>query len=239
MESESLVLYDEMRVAIARCAEIDEAAKIRDVSARLEAYARIHDDTEAQQKFAEIRLRAFQKIGELSRQLEKMEGFKGNQHQVLPSDGKKQTKEQALAEAGISTSTANRAEQIAPSEPVARAVAAEAMDNYFTQTRTNGEVPNIKGFEQTIRSALVEVFGEPPKRKKKLPKEEIDHRFINFIGPIRDFQRRRDEYDPEFFAEEEMEFIAKSDVEGCEDFIEVVRTFITETKKRFNHVFRI
>lgn len=57
-------------------------------------------------KFAEIRLRACQRIGQLSAELEKATA---NQHTVLlPNDEKKQTKEQSLAEAGISTSTANR-----------------------------------------------------------------------------------------------------------------------------------
>jgi hypothetical protein len=52
------------------------------------------------------RLRACMRIGELSRELEKATA---NQYTVhLPSDGKKQTKEQVLAEARISTTSANR-----------------------------------------------------------------------------------------------------------------------------------
>jgi len=48
--------------------------------------------------------------GELSRELEKATA---NQYTVhLPSDGKKQTKEQVLADAGISTMSANRYEQL-------------------------------------------------------------------------------------------------------------------------------
>jgi len=63
-----------------------------------------------EQRFTEIRLRAYQRIGELSRDLEKA-GFIPGKGACVPSDGK--TKEQTLAEAGISTSTANRYEELA------------------------------------------------------------------------------------------------------------------------------
>jgi hypothetical protein len=69
MPEEKLVLYEQMRLAIQRCAEIDEAAAIRDKGAQLEAYARIRNDDASERKFAEIRLRAVRKIGELSREL--------------------------------------------------------------------------------------------------------------------------------------------------------------------------
>jgi hypothetical protein len=64
---------------------------------------------EAERQFAEIRLRAAIKIGELSRELEKAPPIRGD---LLPTDGKKITKEQTLAEAGISTTTANDYEQL-------------------------------------------------------------------------------------------------------------------------------
>lgn len=36
-----------MRLAIARCAEVDEAAAIKNKAAQLEAYARVGDDAES------------------------------------------------------------------------------------------------------------------------------------------------------------------------------------------------
>src|SRR5215475_10676777 len=60
----------------------------------------------------EIRLRATMRLGQLSKELEKAEGLKGNQHVVGPSYGKK-LKQKALAEAGISKSAAQRAEALA------------------------------------------------------------------------------------------------------------------------------
>jgi hypothetical protein len=61
-----------------------------------------------QQRFAEIPLRACQRIGENSRDLEKAQTFRteGGSEVRLPADGK--SKQQALSEAGISTSTAQR-----------------------------------------------------------------------------------------------------------------------------------
>jgi hypothetical protein len=58
----------------------------------------------------EIRLRAVRRIGELSRELEKAE-FVPRKGACVPNDGK--TKEQTLAAAGISTSSAQRYEELA------------------------------------------------------------------------------------------------------------------------------
>jgi hypothetical protein len=65
----------------------------------------------------EIRLRAIARIGQISRELEKAKferdesGRPVSSH--LPAGGKMETKEQQLAAAGISTSTANRYQQLA------------------------------------------------------------------------------------------------------------------------------
>jgi hypothetical protein len=59
---------------------------------------------------SEIRLRAVIRIGELSRELEKAEHGGAGGGSKFPPLGT--SKEQALAEAGLSTSTANRYEQL-------------------------------------------------------------------------------------------------------------------------------
>jgi hypothetical protein len=56
-----------------------------------------------------IRRRACIRIGELSRDLETAQGAR---NELLPSDGKK-SKSETLADAGISTSTASRYEELA------------------------------------------------------------------------------------------------------------------------------
>ena len=74
-------------------------------AAQLEAYARVRDDAESQRKFAEIRLRACQRIGQLSAELETHQGHRLND--VTKS------KEQVLNDSGISKPTANRYEELA------------------------------------------------------------------------------------------------------------------------------
>src|SRR3954471_19001574 len=97
--------------AVAQCARIDEAAEMRDKAAALAAYARQRDDNELDVWMSEIRLRASIRIGELVRELEtaQREGPPGNVR--LPSGGK--SKAGAIADAGLSTSSAHRYEELA------------------------------------------------------------------------------------------------------------------------------
>jgi hypothetical protein len=115
-----LVLYDQFRSALAECVAIDEIAGIKERAAQLEAYARVRDDADAQRQFAEIRLRACIRIGEISRELETAKHGGAGGGSKLPTMGT--SKAEQLAEAGISTSTANRYEELTggkeqPNEP--------------------------------------------------------------------------------------------------------------------------
>lgn len=75
---------------------------------------------ESQQRFAEIRLRACVRIGELSRELETAK----NQYDARPNG--RTSKSEALSKAGISRSTANDYEQlVGGKEKQAQAIAAE------------------------------------------------------------------------------------------------------------------
>jgi hypothetical protein len=148
-------------------------------------------------------LRAIRKIGELSRELDKAKpGPKDN------GDRSPKTKAAALKQAGIPVRTANDYEKLAgPREQQAQQAPDAAADLYFAEQQEKAEPVTTTGLKTAIETALVQTLGEPPKRRKK-SREEIDHRFIHFIGPIRDFQRKREEYDAAFFAEEELEFVA-------------------------------
>jgi hypothetical protein len=85
---------------------------------------------------SEIRLRAIAQIGKISRELEKA---KANQYMPLPTAGKKHQ----LKAAGISTTTANRYEQLAaPEEQLAPAVES-AMENYFATTSAISQIAKI------------------------------------------------------------------------------------------------
>jgi hypothetical protein len=72
----------------------------------LSLVSRIGNEFESWQRIVEVRLRAWQKIGEISRDLEKEEKVGGPGKFKLPTDGK--FKSEALAGVGISTRTANR-----------------------------------------------------------------------------------------------------------------------------------
>jgi hypothetical protein len=90
---------------------------------------------------SEIRLRAVIRIAEISRQLEKNERARTDLH---PTDGK-QTKEQQLAQAGISTSTANRYEELSAYTEETHPIFVVASENYLAKAQQNGVVPSFGG----------------------------------------------------------------------------------------------
>lgn len=112
-----LVKYNAVRQALIECATIDEAKEIKDKAQALSAYARQVKDNELEKRSVEIRERARIKFGELSLALPKSSGG-ANPAATLPDAGK--SKKEALADAGVSTSEANRAENLAKKSEEAR-----------------------------------------------------------------------------------------------------------------------
>lgn len=106
-----LIKYEAARRALQICATVDEAKEILDKVAALQAYAKQQNDSDMEVWLAEMKLRARRRIGEISRELA-TEREKDEQGRLLPSGGK-QDKGGILAQAGISTSTANRCEKVA------------------------------------------------------------------------------------------------------------------------------
>jgi ParB family chromosome partitioning protein len=80
---------------------------VKDKAEALRLYAQQQRDEDLERYAAEIKTRAMRRIGELSADLETARG----PNSKLPSGGKYKT--EVLAEAGISTSTANRCEKLA------------------------------------------------------------------------------------------------------------------------------
>jgi hypothetical protein len=163
MSGTALVQYEAARQALAECVRVDEAKDWRDRAAALAAYARQRDDKAMETWVSEIHKRACIRIGQLSRELETAE------HEgpgaVIPSSGK--YKRDALADAGISTTTANRYEQLAGGKTERGQNAAEAAaESYFARSREDSEPPTMDGLRGAIRDALVETLGEPPERNK-------------------------------------------------------------------------
>ncbi len=68
----------------------------------------MRDDADAQRQFAEIRLRACIRIGEISRELEKAQGARTE----LRDNGDVKLKTETLANAGINLRTAERYEEL-------------------------------------------------------------------------------------------------------------------------------
>lgn len=118
----ALAKYDQARNALAACRSVDEIKDIRDKSEAMRLYAKQAQDTELEQWAAEIKLRAQRAIGEISAALEKQKN-----QAALPTGGK--SKSETLADAGISTSTANRYEKLAAiPEPMIEEVIAKSKE---------------------------------------------------------------------------------------------------------------
>jgi hypothetical protein len=160
-----LVHYETACREIALAATIDEAKDWADKAAALRAYARQAHNTELEVSVAEIRLRALRRLGELSQVLEKADGYKGNQHEVLPSEGKK-LKADTLREAGVSTSAAHRCERIAD-------VPQNTFEHVLAQQRESGKPAKV--------SHMLRLAGELQKTvdlKRALKKAAAD------LGPV-------------------------------------------------------
>jgi hypothetical protein len=183
--SGALVQYEEMRVAVAACARVDEAAAIRDKAEKLAAYARMRDDDEMEMWVAEIKLRATQRIGELSRDLDRAHKVgRGDGQLQLPSGGK--LKAQALADAGISTSTAHRAEELAGgADKNGQAAAIVATNGYFAKTKSAKELPTMKGLRAAVRDAVRKAVPEKPRSKP--PKLDPNYNaWLRWVSAIKD-----------------------------------------------------
>lgn len=162
----ALVRYEQARTALAECARIDEASEIRDKAAALAAYARQRDDRDLEVWVREIHLRACVRIGELSRELERAEPGGAGGGSKFPAVGT--SKAQALADAGISTSTAHRYEELAGGrEEQAQAAGRAAMEAYFAQSRAEGAPPTMAGLRGAVRGALEATLGPLPTRPKR------------------------------------------------------------------------
>lgn len=163
-----LVRYEQARTALAECARIDEASEIRDKAAALAAYARQRDDRDLEVWVREIHLRACVRIGELSRDLDQAQTVRNADGATvrLPAGGK--SKAAALADAGISTSTAQRYEELAGGrEEQAQAAGRAAMEAYFTRSRAEGAPPTMAGLRGAVRDAVQATLGPPPPRPKR------------------------------------------------------------------------
>jgi hypothetical protein len=131
--------YERARLALVACHRTDEAKNIRDAAEALRAYARIVHDHEAEMLWAEVKLRAFRRLGELSRELEVSSHGPGRGHKRPATSGKALT----LKATGISPSAAYRAERIA-------AIPQERFDAYLAQCRAENRAVTAREVMVTV-----------------------------------------------------------------------------------------
>lgn len=153
-----LVRYEQARQALQIAVTVDEAKDIRDKAAALEAYARQKNDVEMERWVAEIKLRAITRIGEISRELETAPHGpgRGKSH---ANDGKP-FKAATLKAAGISTSTAHRAEKLAAHKPRVEAYIAKKAEQRKPVSLTEA----LHAIESSVREEeRKEILREPSK----------------------------------------------------------------------------
>ena len=156
----ALIRYEAARTALAEAHRIDEVKDIRDKAAALEAYARQKNDIEMERWVAEIKLRAFARIGEISKELETAHKVGQGSEVQLPTAGK--LKSEVLKSAGISTSTAHRAEKLAENK--------EAVDAYIARKAEQrapvkyaealAAVQEQLGINQELKETMARMEGE-------------------------------------------------------------------------------
>jgi predicted DsbA family dithiol-disulfide isomerase len=189
---QELVRYNQMCRSIAECYQIDEVASIKDQAAKLEAYAKMADNPEAERQFAEVKLRACIRIGEISKELEKAQPNKGHGSEI-PNDGK--TKEEQLNEVGISTSTAQRYEQLTGGrQKQAQKTAEAATEAYFSEAKQKQEPITMGGLQTAVKHALDRgeakiSFDHEPKAQEVTEDEKIIRRFKIWVRALAEEKR--------------------------------------------------
>lgn len=144
----ALIKYDQARQALAACRSADEVKDIRDKSEAMRLYAKQAQDTELEQWAAEIKFRAQRALGEISAALEKQKN-----QAALPTGGK--SKSEALADAGISTSTANRYEKLA-------AIPEPVIEEAIAKSREAGKPVSAKAVLAQLAPRAATGAGTPP-----------------------------------------------------------------------------
>jgi hypothetical protein len=233
MNDSKLVLYDQMRSAIAECAAVDEVAGIKNKAIQLEAYARVRDDAESQRRFAEIRLRACMRIGEISRDLEKAEhGGSGGGSKVRPNG---LSKEETLERAGIAKQTAHDYEQlVGGKEQQAQTIAVAAAESYFATQQENNEPVSMGGLKGAVREALESTFGKRPVKTKSEEHREPDL-LVHFLYSPR-WALEKQNFDPEALARQVLDEFAPDEITASDLFIELLTKFVKQLRERFPYV---
>jgi len=171
-----------VRQEIAACTRIDEAAELHDKAAAIVAYARQRNDVELEVWFAEIKLRASIRIGELVRGLETAERVRTD---LRPTAGT-QTKEAAIEAAGLSRTDAYRCQELAGGKmEIGSAAGHAAAEAHFAQARAEGRPATVESLRGAIKAAVVATLGPVPERQAIPVRAPVDHTWTDFYAAIR------------------------------------------------------
>jgi hypothetical protein len=135
--------YEKARAALAKTKTLDEVKSIPKEFDRLRAAGRISDDFDFELILAEIKLREFRRIGEISRGLEKSKGGRGK----TVSDDGNSFKLTTLAKAGISNTRAYRAENVA-------AIEQHHFDKYLKECRRARKPVTVNDLLETVATRV-------------------------------------------------------------------------------------
>ena len=185
----ALAQYDAMRLQVAQCARVDEAAELRNRADKLRAYAKQKKDHELHRWMGEIFCRATLRYGELAKGMEKAKPLRGH-GAGRPSGGK--TKEQQIKESGLSKSAAHRAEALAgarsdlddPMAVEALGISLETAEIYFQQCRKSKTTPNQRQLTTLVNQALDNRFGKPKPTRRPRKRSALTNAFIDWTSAV-------------------------------------------------------
>ena len=191
----ALAKYDAMRLQVAQCARVDEAArncvtgadKMRALSAKQKK-----KDHELHRWMGEIFCRATLRYGELSKAETKAEGFKGNSDKLSSLRWEEVQDGEAIKASGLSTSAAQRAEALAGArsdlddqmQVEALGIALETAEIYFQQCRASSTTPNQRQLSGIVDRALDDRFGKPKRAPRKRKRSDLTNAFIDWTAAV-------------------------------------------------------
>ena len=175
-----------MRLQVAQCARVDEAAELRNRADKLRAYAKQKKDHELHRWMGEIFCRATLRYGELSKAETKVPG----RRKPLPTGGKR-SKAEKIKASGLSTSAAQRAEALAGARSdlddemgvEALGIALETAETYSQQCRKSKTTPNQRQLTGIVNRALMtDLANLLAPRKHKSP--DLTNAFIDWTAAV-------------------------------------------------------